>query len=39
MIEHVGHDHAERIKYLDEMPISIPDDCDPPITIGILKEF
>lgn len=39
MIEQVGHDHPELVKYLDEMPITIPDDSDPHITIGTLKEF
>jgi hypothetical protein len=39
MIEKIGHDHPELIKYIDEMPIAIPDDKDPHINIKILKEF
>ena len=38
-IDSIRKDHPELIKYLDEMPVSIPDETDPHITIGILKEF
>ncbi|MFN5422641.1 MAG: hypothetical protein ACK5AO_05190 [bacterium] len=39
MIEKISHDHPELIKYIDEMPVTIPDDSDPHITISILREF
>ena len=39
LIEKLKEDHPELIIFLDEMPVTIPDDSDPHITIGILKEY
>jgi hypothetical protein len=39
LIEKLKEDHPELIIFLDEMPVTIPDDSDPHITISILKEY
>jgi hypothetical protein len=39
LIEKLKEDHPELIIFLDEMSVTIPDDSDPHITIGILKEY
>ena len=39
LIEKLKEDHPELITFLDEIPMTIPDDTDPHITIRILKEY
>jgi hypothetical protein len=39
IIEKLKEDHPELITFLDEIPITIPDDSDPHINIRILKEY
>ena len=39
IIEKLKEDHSELITFLDEIPITIPDDSDPHINISILKEY
>ncbi|MFN5642465.1 MAG: hypothetical protein ACK4V4_00485 [Sphingobacteriales bacterium] len=39
IIEKLKEDHPELITFLDEIPITIPDDSDPHINISILKEY
>lgn len=39
LIEKLKGDHPELITFLDEIPMTIPDDTDPQITISILKEY
>jgi hypothetical protein len=39
VVEKLRKSHPELIKYIDEMPITIPDESDPDINIGVLKEF
>lgn len=39
LIEKLKEDHPELITFLDEIPMTIPDDTDPHITISILKEY
>lgn len=39
LIEKLKEDHPELIIFLDEISVTIPDDSDPHITIGILKEY
>lgn len=38
-IEKIRQDHPELIGFIDEMPITIPDETNPHITIKILKDF
>lgn len=35
----IQENRPELIKYLDEMPITIPNGSDPEITIKILKDY
>ena len=39
LMEKLKGDHPELITFLDEIPMTIPDDGDPHITISILKEY
>jgi len=39
LIEKLKNDHPELIKFIDEMPMTIPDKTDPQINITILKEY
>jgi hypothetical protein len=39
LIEKLKNDHPELIKFIDEMPMTIPDKTDPKINITILKEY
>lgn len=39
LIEILKEDHPELINFLDEIPMTIPDDTDPHITVNILKEY
>lgn len=39
LIEILKEDHPELINFLDEIPMTIPDDIDPHITVNILKEY
>lgn len=39
LMEKLKGDHPELITFLDEIPMTIPDDADPHITISILKEY
>ena len=39
VVEKLRKMHPELVKYIDEMPISIPDERDPDISIRVLKEF
>lgn len=38
-IEKISREYPELVKYLDEMPITMPDNTDPDINSRILKEF
>lgn len=38
-IEKIRQDHPELISFIDEMPITIPDETNPHITIKTLKDF
>ena len=39
LINKLKEDHPELITFLDEIPMTIPDDSDPCINIRILKEY
>lgn len=39
LIDLLKEDHPELINFLDEIPMTIPDDIDPHITVNILKEY
>lgn len=39
IVEKLRKRHPELVKYIEEMPISIPDERDPDISIRVLKEF
>jgi len=39
LIEKLKEDHPELITFLDEIPVTIPDDPEPQINISILKEY
>jgi hypothetical protein len=39
LIEKLKEDHPELITFLDEIPVTIPDDAEPQINISILKEY
>ncbi len=39
VVEKLRKSHPELVKYIDEMPITIPDERDPNISIRVLKEF
>lgn len=39
LIEKLKRDHPELIDFLDEIPLTIPNDSDPKITIINLKEY
>ena len=39
LIEALKKFHPELMGFLDEMKITLPDNKDPQITIGILKEY
>ena len=32
-------DHPELVKYLDEMPITIPNECNPEIGLNMLTDY
>jgi hypothetical protein len=38
-IEKLKTAHPELITFLDELPMTIPDDSDPHINISLLKEY
>jgi hypothetical protein len=39
LIEKLKEDHQELITFLDEIPMTIPNDSNPEITISKLKEY
>lgn len=39
LIEQIRQDHPELIKFIDEMPITLPDEINPRITVSALKDF
>lgn len=39
LIDKLKGDHPELITFLDEIPMTIPDDADPHITISLLKDY
>lgn len=39
LTEKIRQDHPELIRFIDEMPITIPDETNPHITNRILKDY
>lgn len=39
LTEKIRQDHPELIRFIDEMPITIPDEINPRITVSALKDF